>query len=418
MESLPLYYYQKAKEYQKKDPEKYLDYMMRYLSCQKVGISATNLFQMAQAYGKLNHKKEQETLLQIAIELNQNDVYCKTDLAKLLDEKGETKKAKALLEEVIQKTPEDLYAKELLAYIQRKEGDRLAEEENLRQMLKLNPEDRQTAQRLAQNLKKQGRLEEAETILQGLIQEENSKLEDKLDLASILIKKGNTTKDDRKKAISLAEEVLRKDPDNITAKLIIARGIGNIQQAEELLLQIRQTAPDNVKVGVKLANVYQKKGQYQEAKGVIAELMNYHPNNATLRVRMQWLTATQQEKKEDIVLYRYILDHMDSDLYNEERNRKDHAREIKTKRFHGVFTADREEFFKHIELEKGRKKEGKNCDIYCFDQPNCAYEGGTQGDHHSLNYITIITKPNTSEIINLFPSDETVKQKEREEEAR
>ena len=46
------------------------------------------------------------------------------------------------------------------------------------------------------------------------------------------------------------------------------------------------------------------------------------------------------------------------------------------------------------------------CDIYCINVPGCGYEGGKNGDGHTLDYVTIVTEPNTSNIIAMFPSDE------------
>lgn len=46
------------------------------------------------------------------------------------------------------------------------------------------------------------------------------------------------------------------------------------------------------------------------------------------------------------------------------------------------------------------------CDIYCTYVQNCGYEGGRDGDGHVLNYVTIVTLPNSNRLITMFPSDE------------
>ena len=54
------------------------------------------------------------------------------------------------------------------------------------------------------------------------------------------------------------------------------------------------------------------------------------------------------------------------------------------------------------------------CDIYCIKVPGCGYEGGSDGDGHTLDYVTLITLPNTEKLVTMFPSDEIIIQKTKD----
>ena len=98
-----------------------------------------------------------------------------------------------------------------------------------------------------------------------------------------------------------------------------------------------------------------------------------------------------------------------------------HTVNDKTKRLHGIFKKPIKEILDNMDLQKAKKQRDEMMDIYCVKSENCGYEGGYNGDGHTLNYITIITCKDTKNIITMFPSDEIQlreRTKEREVEVR
>ena len=86
----------------------------------------------------------------------------------------------------------------------------------------------------------------------------------------------------------------------------------------------------------------------------------------------------------------------------------------KIKPIHGVFTKDCLEIMDTLIKNKGDKHIGYMCDIYCVNVPECGYEGGKNGDGHILDYVTFITLPNSNKLITMFPSDNIIKEKDKD----
>ena len=109
-------------------------------------------------------------------------------------------------------------------------------------------------------------------------------------------------------------------------------------------------------------------------------------------------------------MYEYIIKNIDDNAYDKESRAKHfmkHMKDDKNKPLHGVLKMNPIDVLNSIDLSKLQKQVGYMCDIYCVKVEDCGYQGGSQGDGHTLDYITIITLPNDiSKIITMFPSDE------------
>ena len=112
--------------------------------------------------------------------------------------------------------------------------------------------------------------------------------------------------------------------------------------------------------------------------------------------------------EEQASMYQTILSNLE-EAYGEEGSLKHiekHLRDNKTKDIHGVFTKSLPEILEKIKISDKVKQKGIDCDIYCIKIDECGYQGGNKGDGHTLNYVTLITMPDTHKPITLFPSDE------------
>ena len=109
-------------------------------------------------------------------------------------------------------------------------------------------------------------------------------------------------------------------------------------------------------------------------------------------------------------MYDYIMERISSESFDE-RSRVlhiyKHMKDNKEKNQHGVFIKDPLKLLEDVEkqMNEENKKNGYMCDIYLIEAEECGYAGGKTGDGHKLNYITVITLPNSKTLIAMFPSD-------------
>lgn len=118
----------------------------------------------------------------------------------------------------------------------------------------------------------------------------------------------------------------------------------------------------------------------------------------------------KEKKEESLKMYEYILDKYGVDEYEEENRTMHilkHMKDDKTKENHGIFNQNPLEIFKKVQEQMSDKNKsyGYLSDIYLIKFENCGYAGGRMGDGHTLNYVTIITYPDSKKLITMFPSD-------------
>ena len=82
-----------------------------------------------------------------------------------------------------------------------------------------------------------------------------------------------------------------------------------------------------------------------------------------------------------------------------------------SKKRHGVFTIEYKNVLEIIlDKIKGNnttKKANYMTNLYCVEIEDCGYMGGKNGDKHRLDYVVVVTDPSDTNIITMFPTDES-----------
>ncbi len=163
-----------------------------------------------------------------------------------------------------------------------------------------------------------------------------------------------------------------------------------------------------------LAKSYNFLKKKKDSVKVYKVILKLDPKNSHARVELGKLYASQGKEESSKTMYEYIIDRIGDERYEEE-NRivhiTKHLKDNKGKKKHGVFTVDPLQLLENIKekMNEENKRIGYMADIYLIEQENCGYEGGTEGDGHILNYVTIITLPYSKRLITMFPSDNIFK---------
>lgn len=158
-----------------------------------------------------------------------------------------------------------------------------------------------------------------------------------------------------------------------------------------------------------------QQGKYQEAETEFKRYIEIDKDrNPHARLELGHLYAIQGMDNDAAKMYESILENLDEGVYDKEKrfvHIQKHMKDDFTKSKHGVFTIDCMELLDTIAKLPRKKKIGYMCDIYSINIPNCGYEGGKDGDRHVLDYVTIVTLPNSTQLITMYPSDELIIEK-------
>ena len=170
-----------------------------------------------------------------------------------------------------------------------------------------------------------------------------------------------------------------------------------------------------------LGKCYLKVRKDQEAEKMFKECIELDKSNTYARLELGRLYALQGKNEKSSKMYEYILKNIDERVYDEKNRAKHfmkHMLDDKNKKIHGVLKINPIDILNKIDLSKIKKQVGYMSDIYCIKMQECGYQGGSQGDGHTLDYITIITMPNDiSKILTIFPSDKIeIEDRTKEEE--
>lgn len=175
----------------------------------------------------------------------------------------------------------------------------------------------------------------------------------------------------------------------------------------EKLTEEMAVAPNEYRLISCMAKTYFNLGKYDKALGVFRGKKDDQIARVMFGIYRQKVYCELHKDKELGKIYQEILDNVES-AYSEENRMthiQKHAQNDTTKKIHGVFTIDINEVMDRVKKAKKEKQKGNGCDIYCIKIEGCGYEGGSQGDGHVLDYVTLITFPDEEKPITLFPSD-------------
>lgn len=286
------------------------------------------------------------------------------------------------------------------------------------------------------------RIEEAKDWLEEAIIAQGKWIPPRMELAKINFEEGNFERAKRE-----FEVCLNREPQNGSLKTTVAKyyiQMDEYEEAEKLVIKALNINPDNEKVLKDALIVYDNMQEYDKMYDICEKLNKYFDiksdeykviecmarayfslgkydkvleifkgktdNKITKTIGnlyQQRIYAVLYKDKEQAKIYQEILDNLEP-LYSEEgriKHIQKHTQNDLTKKIHGVFTLDLGEVLDRVKIADKVKQKGNGCDLYCIKIDGCGYEGGNQGDGHTLNYVTLLTLPDTQKPVTLFPSD-------------
>lgn len=186
--------------------------------------------------------------------------------------------------------------------------------------------------------------------------------------------------------------------------------IGNKSESIKIYRLILKLSPKDVYARLELGKLYVGQGKEKEAEKLLNECMELDQKDVHARLELGRLYALQGKIEASQSLYEYIIDKIGDEAFDEENRAKHiikHMKDDKTKEQHGVLVRDPFEILEDIKKQMidENKKVGYMSDIYLIKSKGCGYEGGKKGDNHTLDYITVVTLPNSNKFITMFPSD-------------
>ena len=260
----------------------------------------------------------------------------------------------------------------------------------------------------------------AEKYYNETIQLDSKNVYARLELGKLYAKRGK-----EKEAEKLLKECIELDLKNVHARLELGKLYakqGKEKEAEKLYKECMELDPKNVHARLELGKLYAKQGKEKEAEKLFKEYMELDPKNVHARLELGKLYAEQGKDKESAKMYDYIIQNLGYDIQDEQariNHVMKHMRDDKNKKIHGVLNINPKDVLDKLDFNKVEKQIGYMEDIYCFHIENCGYEGGSEGDGHTLNYLTVVTLPNDrSKLITMFPSDEVrIKEKDKNKDS-
>ncbi len=286
------------------------------------------------------------------------------------------------------------------------------------------------------------RIEKAKDWLEEAILTQGKWIAPRMELAKISFDEGKY-----KDAKREFEVCLKREPQNAILKTTVAKyysQMGENEEAEKLVIKALNLDPDNEKIlkdallvydnlqdykkmyriseklnkyyNIKsdeykvlecMARAYFSLEKYDKALNVFEGKTDNYITNTIGRLYKQRIYSVLYKDKEQAKIYQEILDNLEP-LYSEEARLKHiqkHTQNDLTKKIHGVFTIDLGEVLDRVKTAEKIKQKGNGCDLYCIQMDGCGYEGGSQGDGHILNYVTLLTLPDIPKPVTLFPSD-------------
>lgn len=272
---------------------------------------------------------------------------------------------------------------------------------------------------LARILTKQGLYQEAAKEYKTCLNREPKNAFLKLEVAQLYVLMEKNIK-----AEELAEKALRLQPNdnNILKKALeVYDGMYDYDKMYDIcekLTSINEIEPTEHKTIELMAKTYFALGKYDKTLQIFSGKTGNNMTRIMANLFKRKIYCALSKDEEQAKMYQTILDNLETS-YGEEGRLKHiekHLRDDMNKEKHGVFIKDLDEVIETVKKAEKVKQQGKECDVYCIKLEGCGYEGGNKGDGHILDYVTLVTMPDTYKTITLFPSDKIeLKDLKREE---
>ena len=175
-----------------------------------------------------------------------------------LRELGRLDEAANILHQILNLHPQDVGALAELGRVLRHKGDRTAALEVWVAAATANPNHAGLKAEVALDLLELGRLDEAETLLRHVLENEPKHVESLVGLAQIARRKG-----DRLASLAAFEAASAANPDHHGIKAELAadlRELSRIDEAEAVLRQVLESEPKHVESLVELAHIARSRG--------------------------------------------------------------------------------------------------------------------------------------------------------------
>ena len=275
-------------------------------------------------------------------------------------------------------------------------------------ILKLDPNNVHARLELGKLYASQGKDKEAEKLFQECMQLDSNNVHARLELGKLYASQGKD-----KEAEKLFQECMQLDSNNVHARLELGKlyaSQGKDKEAEKLFQECMQLDSNNVHARLELGKLYASQGKDKEAEKLFQECMQLDSNNVHARLELGKLYADQGKTELSKEMYNYIIDSLGKEAFDETNRVKHimkHMKDDKTKKKHGVFLVNPVQLLEEIkkQMKQENKRIGYMSDVYLVELKGCGYEGGYEGDGHALDYVTLITLPDSDIPITMFPSD-------------
>ncbi|HEX7335500.1 MAG TPA: tetratricopeptide repeat protein [Pyrinomonadaceae bacterium] len=189
-----------------------------------------------------------------------------------------------VLHTLLKKQPQNLHCRTELARIYQQQTQLNEAESLLLGILDFEPTDVNSRTELAKIYQKQGRLNLAEAVLRQILQIRGSDLNARTELSKIYQRQGKLAE-----AESVLLELLQFDSKNIRGRTELAKvyqRLNRLTEAEKVLRPIFEIAPDDLNSRTELAKIYHRQGKLAEAETLLLQSLQIDDNQLHPRTEL------------------------------------------------------------------------------------------------------------------------------------
>jgi tetratricopeptide (TPR) repeat protein len=223
--------------------------------------------------------------LQAAIAIDPDQISLKVEAASDLLEVGRLDEAEAALHELLKRSPQHFVALTVLAQVSRKRGDRTASLTYYQTAHSADPSQMFVLLQMGHDLRELGRLDEAEAVLQKLLEHRPQHFDALMALAQVARKRNDRTAS--LNYYQAAESAA--DPTNTGAYLRLAsayRELGRLDEAEAVLQKLLEHRPQHFDALMALAQVARKRNDRTASLSWLQAALAANPPTVDAKLRL------------------------------------------------------------------------------------------------------------------------------------
>jgi tetratricopeptide (TPR) repeat protein len=223
--------------------------------------------------------------LQAAIAIDPDQISLKVEAASDLLEVGRLDEAEAALQELLKRSPQHFVALTISAQVSRKRGDRTASLTYYQAAHSADPSQMFVLLQMGHDLRELGRLDEAEAVLQELLEHRPQHFDALMALAQVAHKRNDRTASFN--YYQAAESAA--DPTNTGAYLRLAsayRELGRLDEAEAVLQKLLEHRPQHFDALMALAQVARKRNDRTASLSWLQAALAADPPTVDAKLRL------------------------------------------------------------------------------------------------------------------------------------